>query len=84
MPPSENAAPISGRHRSERRATRAEAESTTLKELLQRHLEEVIEGSEPEASRLRLMMCRPRDGGWRLEPDLRFHNDHNPGMGPLR
>jgi hypothetical protein len=39
--------------------SRAEAESTTLKELLERHLEEVTllkKGAEPETNRLRLMM----------------------------
>ena len=42
--------------------TRAEAESTTLKELLERYLEEVTplkKGAEPETNRLRLMMRHP-------------------------
>jgi hypothetical protein len=42
--------------------SRAEAESTTLKELLERHLEEVTplkKGAEPETNRLRLMMRHP-------------------------
>jgi hypothetical protein len=42
--------------------SRAEAESTTLKELLERYLEEVTplkKGAEPETNRLRLMMRHP-------------------------
>ena len=42
--------------------SRAEAESTTLKELLERHLEDVTplkNGAEPETNRLNLMMRHP-------------------------
>ena len=76
--------------------SRAEAESTTLKEMLERYLEEVTplkKGAEPETNRLNLMMRHPLArrfvagvrgvdiARWRSPPQLLPTRPATPGRG---